>query len=98
MPEIYTTTDSGFSVATVTLSPLVYTQQVTTEGEARGETEETLNITSTEEPLSISPNITETNTLIEEEIIGVATAQPNLGYEFTKDNVTSGKLVHKINK
>lgn len=80
-------------MATVTLSPLDYTQQVTTEGEARGETEETLNITSTEDPLSISPNITETSSLVEEDVIGVATAQPNLGFEITKDNVTSGKLV-----
>ncbi|KAI7812005.1 putative aggrecan core protein [Triplophysa rosa] len=92
-PEIYTITDSGFSVATVTLSPLDYTQQVTTNEEARGETEETLNITSTEDPLSISPNTTETSSLVEEEVIEVATAQPDLGYDITKDNVTT---VHPI--
>ncbi|KAA0724420.1 Aggrecan core protein [Triplophysa tibetana] len=92
-PEIYTSTDSGFTVDTVTLSPLDFTQQVTTNGEARGETEETLNITSTEEPLSISPNIAETSSLVEEEVIRVVTAQPDLGNDFTRDNLTS---VHPI--
>lgn len=81
----------------MTLSPLDYTQQVTTNGEARGETEETLNITSTEDPLSISPNITETSSLVEEEVIRVVTAKPDLGSDITKENVTSGKLVYFMN-
>ncbi|XP_065147907.1 brevican core protein [Paramisgurnus dabryanus] len=94
-PEtITTTTESTFSVATVTLSPTVYTEQVTTQGEVRGEvvTEEMINITGTEETLSQPPNVTETSSVVEEEVIKVATANPNLGFELTKDNVTSGNL------
>nr|XP_055047945.1 aggrecan core protein isoform X2 [Misgurnus anguillicaudatus] len=92
-PETFiTTTESTFSVATVTLSPTVYTEQVTTQGEVRGVTEEMINITGTEETLSQPPNVTETSSIVEEDVIGAATANPNLGFELTKDNVTSGNL------
>lgn len=88
-PEIYTTTDSMFSVATVTSSPSDYTEDVTTEGEVRGKlfTDEPLNTTSIESPLPVPYNITE----VEEDAIKVATALPDLGYEIAKDNVTAGK-------
>lgn len=87
-PEIYTTDDSMFSVATATSSPSDYTEDVTTVGEVRGQlvTDEPLNITSIES-LLILPNKTE----VEEEVIDVAVALPNLGYEIPKDNVTAGK-------
>jgi len=87
-PEIHTTTDSMFSVATVTSSPSDYTEDVTTEGEARGQlvTDEPLNTTSIESPL-LPYNITE----VEEDAIKVATALPYLGYEIAKDNVTASK-------
>ncbi|XP_016425195.1 aggrecan core protein-like [Sinocyclocheilus rhinocerous] len=86
-PKIYTTTDSMFSVATVTSSPSDYTEEVTTEGEVRGQlvTDEPLNTTSIESPLPLPPNITE----VEEDIINVATAMPYLGYEIPMDNVTA---------
>ncbi|KAG1939235.1 aggrecan core protein [Pimephales promelas] len=85
-PEIHTTTDSMFSVATVTSSPSDYTEDVTTEGEARGQlvTDEPLNTTSIESSL-LPYNITE----VEEDAIKVATALPYLGYEIAKDNVTA---------
>ncbi|KAK9952320.1 hypothetical protein ABG768_018166 [Culter alburnus] len=86
-PEIYTTTDSMFTVATVTSSPSDYTEDMTTVGEARGQlvTDEPLEVTSIESPLTLPYNITE----VEEEVIKVATALPNLGYEIPKDNVTA---------
>lgn len=78
-----------FSVATVTSSPSDYTEEMTTEGEVRGQlvTDEPLNTTSIEIPLPLPPNITE----VEEDIINVATALPYLGYEIPMDNVTAGK-------
>ncbi|XP_016330720.1 aggrecan core protein-like [Sinocyclocheilus anshuiensis] len=86
-PELDTTTDSMFSVATVTSSPSDYTEEMTTEGEVRGQlvTDEPLNTTSIESPLPLPPNITE----VEEDIINVATALPYLGYEIPMDNVTA---------
>ncbi|XP_016116379.1 aggrecan core protein-like isoform X2 [Sinocyclocheilus grahami] len=86
-PELDTTTDSMFSVATVTSSPSDYTEEMTTEGEVRGQlvTDEPLNTTIKESPLPLPPNITE----VEEDIINVATALPYLGYEIPMDNVTA---------
>ncbi|XP_051975599.1 aggrecan core protein-like [Xyrauchen texanus] len=86
-PEIYTTTDSRLSVATVTSSSLDYTKQVITESEHFEEllTENTTNVESL---LSLPPNITE----IEDEVIGFATAQPFLGYDFPMDNITAESL------
>ncbi|XP_043084516.1 aggrecan core protein [Puntigrus tetrazona] len=84
-PKIFTTTDSMISVATVTSSLSDYTEEVTTEGEARGQlmTDEPLNTTSTESPLPL--NITE----VEKDIINLATALPYLGHEIPMDNVTA---------
>ncbi|XP_077066874.1 aggrecan core protein isoform X1 [Siphateles boraxobius] len=86
-PEIYTTTDSMFSVATVTSSLSDYTEDVTTKGEVRGQlvTDDPLNTTSIENPLPLPYNITE----VEEDAVKVATALPYLGYEIAKDNVTA---------
>lgn len=76
-------------MATVTSSPSDYTEDVTTVGEVRGQmvTDEPLEVTSIESPLTPPYNITE----VEEEVIKVAPALPDLGYEIPKDNVTAGK-------
>lgn len=70
-------------------SPSDYTEDVTTVGEVRGQmvTDEPLEVTSIESPLTPPYNITE----VEEEVIKVAPALPDLGYEIPKDNVTAGK-------
>lgn len=76
-------------MATVTSSPSDYTEDVTTVGEVRGQmvTDEPLEVTSIESPLTPPYNMTE----VEEEVIKVAPALPDLGYEIPKDNVTAGK-------
>nr|XP_021326217.1 aggrecan core protein isoform X1 [Danio rerio] len=86
-PEIYTTTESVLTVATVTSSSSDYTEQVTTEGEVRGQilTDEPFNTTSTESPLSPPLNITD----VEEDIINVATAPPSLEHAIPSINVTA---------
>lgn len=78
-----------FSVATVTSSPSDYTEDVTTEGEVRGQlvTDEPLNTTNIESLLPLPYNITE----VEEDAVKVAKALPHLGYEIAKDKVTAGK-------
>ncbi|XP_067292041.1 aggrecan core protein isoform X2 [Pseudorasbora parva] len=92
-PEIYTTTDSMISVATVTSSPLDYAENITTEGEVRGQlvTEEPFNTTSIESLLPLPYNVTEAYnvTEVEEDIIKAAKALPFLEYEIAKDNVTA---------
>lgn len=77
------------SVATVTSSPSDYTEDMTTGGEVKGQvvTDEPLNTTITESPLILPYNMTE----VEEEVVKVIAALPNLGYEIPKDNVTAGK-------
>lgn len=77
------------SVATVTSSPSDYTEDVTTEGEVRGQlvTDLPLNTISIESPLPLPYNITE----VEEDAVKAVEAQPHLGYEIAKDKVPAGK-------
>ncbi|XP_049339747.1 aggrecan core protein isoform X1 [Astyanax mexicanus] len=92
LPNVYSTTEPEFSVGTITPSPAVYTETVTTEGEVRGElvTQEPWSTTTIEAPLPLPPTITGNITEVVEEVIGVATAQPGFGHELPGDNVSTG--------
>ncbi|XP_036424287.1 LOW QUALITY PROTEIN: aggrecan core protein [Colossoma macropomum] len=89
VPEVDITTEPEFSVGTVTSSPAAYPENVTSEGEARGElvTREPWSTTTMETPLPLPPSITGNITEeVEDEII-VAATRPSL--EQPGDNVST---------
>ncbi|KAI4887574.1 hypothetical protein NFI96_031448 [Prochilodus magdalenae] len=90
-PETDSTTEIEFSVATVTFSPAAYPESVTTKGEVRGElaTHEPWSTTTIEAPLPLPPTIIGNDTKEVDDVIIVATAQPELGKELSRDNVST---------
>ncbi|KAL7862972.1 hypothetical protein SRHO_G00119560 [Serrasalmus rhombeus] len=91
VPEVDITTEPDFSVGTITSSPAAYPENVTSEGEVRGElvTQEPWSTTTIEAPLPLPPSIIGNITEDVEDVIIVATVQPGLGFERPRDNVST---------
>lgn len=90
VPDISMTTDADFSVGTDTSSPIAYHESDTTEGgELRGVFVTHAPWVTTMVPsTSFLPTVEET---VDQEIIVVDKAQPKLGHEVPRDNVSIGE-------
>ncbi|XP_037396386.1 aggrecan core protein isoform X2 [Pygocentrus nattereri] len=91
VPEVDITTEPDFSVGTITFRPDAYPENVTSEVEMQGElvTQEPWSTTTIEAPLPLPPSIIGNITEDVEDVIIVATAQPGLGREQPRDNVST---------